>query len=66
MTNYFFEFPEMPNKAFRAMKKAIDGSYKSFAREYGDTIDAIFNPLLKLLVFFEEIISLTILNRKPS
>ncbi len=59
MTNYFFEFPEMPNKAFRAMKKAIDGSYKSFAREYGDTIDAIFNPLLKLLVFFEDLLIAT-------
>ena len=52
MSNFFTEFPEMPKATYRAMKKAIDAGYKDFAREWGDTIDAIFNPLLKLLVFF--------------
>ena len=36
------------------MKKGIDASYKDFAREWGDVIDAIFEPLLKMLVFFEK------------
>jgi len=54
MSNFFTTFPEMPNKEFREMKKGIDASYKDFAREWGDVIDAIFEPLLKMLVFFEK------------
>jgi glycine betaine/proline transport system permease protein len=54
MSNFFITFPEMPNKQFREMKKGIDASYKDFAREWGDVIDAMFDPLLKMLVFFEK------------
>ena len=54
MSNFFTKFPEMPNKEFREMKKGIDASYKDFAREWGDLIDAMFDPLLKMLVFFEK------------
>ena len=54
MSNFFTTFPEMPNKEFREMKKGIDASYKDFAREWGDVIDAMFDPLLKMLVFFEK------------
>ena len=49
----------MPNESYRAMKKGIDASYKSFAREYGDAIDAFFEPLLQLLVFFEKLLITT-------
>ena len=54
MSNFFTTFPEMPNKQFREIKKGIDASYKDFAREWGDLIDAMFDPLLKMLVFFEK------------
>ena len=54
MSNFFTTFPEMPNKQFREMKKGIDACYKDFAREWGDVIDAMFDPLLKMLVFFEK------------
>jgi glycine betaine/proline transport system permease protein len=57
--SFFTEFPEMPNKAFREMKKGIDAGYKDFAREWGDTIDAIFDPLLSMLVFFEDLLIAT-------
>ena len=57
--SFFTEFPEMPNAAFREMKKGIDAGYKDFAREWGDTIDAIFDPLLKMLVFFEDLLIAT-------
>ena len=45
MSNFFTKFPEMPNKQFREMKKGIDASYKDFAREWGDLIDAMIDPL---------------------
>ena len=54
MSNFFTTFPEMANKQFREMKKGIDESYKDFAREWGDLIDSMFDPLLKMLVFFEK------------
>ena len=57
--SFFTEFPEMPNEAFREMKKGIDAGYKDFAREWGDTIDAIFDPLLSMLVFFEDLLIAT-------
>jgi glycine betaine/proline transport system permease protein len=49
----------MPNATFREMKKSIDAGYKDFAREWGDTIDAMFDPLLKMLVFFEDLLIAT-------
>tara|TARA_B100000965_G_scaffold330257_1_gene293953 strand:- start:2045 stop:2935 length:891 start_codon:yes stop_codon:yes gene_type:complete len=54
MIDFLTKFPEMPNKDFREMKKGIDAGYKDFAREWGDLIDAMFDPLLKMLVFFEK------------
>ncbi len=54
MSNFLTDFPEMPNKQFREFKKGVDASYKDFAREWGDLIDAMFDPLLKMLVFFEK------------
>jgi glycine betaine/proline transport system permease protein len=59
LQSFFTEFPEMPNAAFREMKKGIDAGYKDFAREWGDTIDAIFDPLLSMLVFFEDLLIAT-------
>ena len=59
MENFLTKFPEMPTEAYRAMKKGVDASYKSFAREYGDAIDAFFEPLLQLLVFFEKLLIFT-------
>jgi len=57
--SFFTEFPEMPNATFREMKKSIDAGYKDFAREWGDTIDAMFDPLLSMLVFFEDLLVAT-------
>ena len=54
MIDFLTKFPEMPNEQFREMKKGIDASYKDFAREWGDLIDSMFEPLLKMLVFFEK------------
>ena len=54
MSNFLTDFPEMPNKQFREFKKGVDASYKDFAREWGDLIDAMFDPLLKMLVFLKK------------
>ena len=56
MASFLTKFPQMPNESYRAMKKGIDASYKAFAREYGESIYAFFEPLLQHLVFFEKLL----------
>lgn len=41
------------------MKRLIDGSLKTFTREFGQSIEASFYPLSRALIFFEELLSST-------
>lgn len=41
------------------MKRLIDGSLKTFTREFGQTIEASFYPLSRALIFFEDLLSKT-------
>ena len=50
------EFPTLDEESLRSLKKAIDGRYRSFSREYGDAIEGLFDPLLGLLILFEEVL----------
>ena len=59
MSNFFTEFPEIPSKEFTELKKSIDGAYKDFSREWGNSIDAFFDPLLQMLIFFEDLLIAT-------
>jgi glycine betaine/proline transport system permease protein len=59
MANFFTEFPEIPRKEFTELKKSIDGAYKDFSREWGNSIDAFFDPLLQMLIFFEDLLIAT-------
>ncbi|MBL1405402.1 MAG: proline/glycine betaine ABC transporter permease [Rhizobiales bacterium] len=43
----------------RDIKKGIDGSFRSFTREYGEGIEDFFEPLLEFLVFFEKLLIAT-------
>ncbi len=59
MFNFFTEFPELPRTVLRDFKKGIDQGFKEFSRSYGDAIEGFFYPLLKLLVFIEEVLIAT-------
>ena len=52
-TEFFISFPEMSKESLRLFKKSLDGAYRNFSREYGDTIEAVFDPVLYFLVWFE-------------
>lgn len=41
------------------MKRLIDGSLKTFTREFGQGIEAFFYPLSRALIFFENLLSTT-------
>ena len=52
---FFTEFPEMGRQDLRDFKKAVDASFKSFSRNYGDAIESFFEPLLWFLVWLERL-----------
>ena len=57
MEKFFLsQFPELSRETLRFIKKGFDASYRAFSREYGDTIEAVFDPVLYFLVWFEKLL----------
>ena len=54
--DFLDEFPTLGRAGLRDMKKAIDGAFKGFSREYGESLEAFFYPLLKFMVWFEKLL----------
>ncbi|MCG8411840.1 MAG: proline/glycine betaine ABC transporter permease [Bacteroidales bacterium] len=50
------DFPQMDRADLIAIRKTLDGAYRSFSREFGDSIEAVFDPLLSFLVWFEQLL----------
>ena len=44
--DFFSKIPVMDRDALRELKKSIEFSFKDFSREYGDSIEGFFDPLL--------------------
>ena len=49
-------FPSMDRQELRDLKKAIDGGFRDFSREFGEAIENVFEPLLWFLVWFEKLL----------
>ena len=56
MEDFLSEFPELSRETLRFIKKGFDASYRAFSREYGDGIEAFFDPLLFFLVSLEKLL----------
>ncbi|WP_340641756.1 ABC transporter permease [Photobacterium damselae] len=50
------EIPQLDRAQLLEIRKTLDGAYRSFSREYGDTIEGFFDPLLSFLVWFENLL----------
>ena len=59
MADWLTEFPALGEELLRAMRKAFDEGYRSFTREYGESIETLFDPLLYLLVWLERLLIAT-------
>ena len=59
MIDLLTEFPELPRTVLRDIKKTVDLGFKDFSRAYGESIEVFFYPLLKLLVFIEDVLIAT-------
>lgn len=51
------DFPQLDSGLLLAAKRAIDGALKALTRAYGQGIEDFFTPLLRVLVFFENLMS---------
>ncbi|MFT5782048.1 MAG: glycine betaine/proline transport system permease protein, partial [Pseudomonas sp.] len=51
------EFPTMGVEQLRALRLAVDGGFRNFTREYGETIERMFDPLRDFLLFSEHLLT---------
>jgi len=59
MIDILTEFPALPRTVLRDFKRGIDTGFKEFSRSYGEAIETFFYPLLKFLVFIEQLLLAT-------
>jgi glycine betaine/proline transport system permease protein len=52
----FFKFPQIDPGLLLTVKRFIDGSLRALTRNYGDAIENFFRPLLRVLIFFEDLL----------
>lgn len=57
--SWLTKFPEMERADLVSIRKALDMSYREFSRNWGDAIEALFDPLLIFLVWFEKLLLAT-------
>ena len=53
------KFPTMDSGSLRDLKKVIDEGFRAFTRAYGDSIEAIFEPLQYFLIMSERFMTRT-------
>ena len=56
LSELLITFPEMSKESLRMFRKSVDGAYRNFSREYGDAIEAVLDPVLYFLVWFEKLL----------
>lgn len=57
--SFLTEFPELSRETLVEIRKSLDTAYRSFSREYGENIEAFFDPLLQFLIWFEKLLLAT-------
>ena len=57
--SWLTDFPEMERADLLVIRKTLDGAYRQFSRDYGDSIESFFDPLLYFLVWFENLLLAT-------
>jgi glycine betaine/proline transport system permease protein len=55
--SFLKEFPSMGAEQLSAMRRAIDGTFRTFSREYGETLERLFDPLRDFLMYSERLLT---------
>ena len=53
---FLTEFPSMGRQDLRDFKQAIDAGFRDFSREFGESLETFFSPLLQFLVWLEKLL----------
>lgn len=53
--DWAWSFPHMDDSALRELRRAIDDGFRTFTRSYGNTIEALFEPLRQFLIYSERL-----------
>ncbi len=57
--SFISTFPAMGKDNLRDLKKGIDSGFREFSRDFGESLENFFAPLLKFLVFLEKLLIAT-------
>ncbi|NKB76266.1 MAG: ABC transporter permease subunit [Gammaproteobacteria bacterium] len=57
--DFFTKFPVMGRQDLRDLKKSIDAGFRDFSREFGESLETFFEPLLWFLVWLEKLLVAT-------
>jgi len=55
--DWIHEFPTLGRGTLRVLKKGIDSGFRDFTREWGESIENLFEPLKAFLIFCERLLS---------
>ena len=53
LSSWLTNFPELNQSKLISMRKFLDSSYLEFSRNYGESIEQFFDPLLTFIIWFE-------------
>ncbi|WP_439561719.1 ABC transporter permease [Roseinatronobacter sp.] len=56
---FFREFPSLSRGELASLRRSIDGAFRDFTRSWAETLEAFFHPLLRFLVWFENLLLAT-------
>ncbi|GAA0300684.1 ABC transporter permease [Rhodovulum strictum] len=54
--DFLTTFPSMGRADLAALRRGIDAGFRDFSREWGEAIEAFFHPLLRFLVWFDNLL----------
>ncbi len=57
LSEWFKTFPSMGADDLSALRRAIDGAFRGFSREYGEAVENLFNPLREFLIASERLLT---------
>ena len=55
--SWFKDFPALGAEQLAALRRAVDGGFRQFTREHGETLERIFDPLRDFLIASERVLT---------
>ena len=56
MSTWYNHFPALSDGTMRAIRQTVDEAFLGFARDYGMTLETLFEPLRQFLIATEKLL----------